>query len=96
MIDERRSRKRWHSILKGQIISLDQAPLTECTVRDLSDTGARIHLREVSQLPPEFHLEIRRRGLRVHSRLTWSQGTNHGVIFLEEVKAWTDPIRAEQ
>jgi hypothetical protein len=96
MIDERRARKRWHSILGGQIVSLDRSPLIECTVRDLSDTGARIRLREVSQLPPEFQLEIPRRGLRVHSRLTWSQGINHGVIFLEEVKAWTDPIRAER
>jgi phage protein D len=92
-MDERRSRKRWHSVLKGQIVSLNRTSLIECTVRDLSDTGARICLRDTTDLPPEFQLEIPRRGLRVHSRLTWSQGTSHGVIFMEEVKAWTDPIR---
>lgn len=95
MTEERRSRKRWHSVLKGQIVSLTRASLIECTVRDLSDTGARLCFRNATDLPPEFQLEIPRRGLRVHSRLTWSQGNNHGVIFMEEVKAWTDPLRAE-
>ena len=92
-MDERRSGKRWHTVLKGRIISLDQHSLIECTVRDLSDTGAKICLSSVCELPSEFELEIPRRGLRVPSRLTWSRGTDYGVIFLEQVKAWTDPVR---
>ena len=64
------------------------------TVRDLSDTGARIYFADGAELPPEFKLEIPSRGLRVASRLMWSRGANHGVMFLEKVEVWTDPLRA--
>ncbi|WP_201836198.1 PilZ domain-containing protein [Microvirga zambiensis] len=92
-MDERRSRKRWHSVLKGQIVSDDHPLLIECTVRDLSDTGAKIRLFNTCELPSEFNLEIPSRRLRVQSRVTWSRGSDHGVMFLEKVKAWTDPVR---
>lgn len=93
-MNERRSSKRWRSLLSGQIMSTDRSSHIECTVRDLSDTGAQICLVDSSELPPEFELTIPSRGLRVQSRLTWSRGADHGVVFLEEVKAWTDPLRA--
>jgi hypothetical protein len=93
MVDERRSRKRWHSVLKGHIMSSYQPPLIECIVRDLSDTGAKIRLFDPCELPSEFNLEIPSRRLRVQARLTWSRGTDHGLMFLEKVKAWTDPVR---
>ncbi len=94
-MDERRSAKRWSSILTGWIIPGNGSQSIECIVRDLSDTGARIYYADGTQLPSDFALEIPSRGLRVQSRLMWSHGTaNHGVMFLEEVRAWTDPLRS--
>jgi hypothetical protein len=92
-MDERRSTKRWPAVLAARIASDSRSVSIECIVRDLSDTGARIYLTDNSSLPPEFVLEIPSRGLRVQSRLMWSRGANHGVAFLETVKAWTDPLR---
>ncbi|WP_457093561.1 PilZ domain-containing protein [Microvirga sp. P5_D2] len=94
VMDERRSAKRWRTILAGRIIFVGQSQPMECVVRDLSDTGARLYFADPSLLPSEFELEIPSRDLKVRSRLMWSQGANHGVMFMEEVKAWTDPLRA--
>jgi hypothetical protein len=93
-MNNRRSSKRWHTVLKGLIVSNTQPAPIECTVRDLSDTGARIYLADASAIPSEFELEIPTKGLRIQSCLVWSQGANHGLSFLETVKVWTDPLRA--
>jgi hypothetical protein len=94
-VDNRRSSKRWHTVLKALIVSNNQSSPIECTVRDLSDTGARIYFADASAIPPYFELEIPTKGLRIQSRLVWSQGANHGLTFLEKLKVWTDPLQAE-
>jgi hypothetical protein len=93
-MSERRSTKRWNTILTALVKSDNQLQSTECVVRDLSDTGAKVYFAGLLDLPAEFELVIPSRGLRVRSRLMWSQGANHGVMFLEEVRAWTDPLRS--
>lgn len=93
-MDERRSAKRWHTVLAGQIICNSRSASIECIVRDLSDTGARLYFTDASQLPPEFELEIPTRGVKVRSRLMWTRGANYGVMFLEQVKVWKDSLRA--
>jgi hypothetical protein len=94
LVDERRSSKRWRTVLRGQIVSNNQSSPIEFTVRDLSDTGARIYFTDGAELPPEFKLEIPSRGLQIESRLMWRRGANHGFMFLEKVRVWTDPLRA--
>jgi PilZ domain len=90
---ERRSSRRWHAALRARIVFNNRSSVLDCTVRDLSDTGAGISFAGISPLPTEFELEIPNRGFRVHGRLIWSRGTNHGVMFLHKAKAWTDPLR---
>ena len=69
------------------------API-ECTVRDLSDTGARIYLADASPIPSKFTLETPTKVLRIHTDLVWSKRADHGLSFLETVKVCTDPLRA--
>ena len=90
---ERRSAKRWRTLLKVQITPPTESGPIECVARDLSDTGARLYLADPSRLASEFFLEIPSKNLKVRSRLMWSRGANHGIMFLDEVKAWTDPVR---
>ena len=93
-MDERRSSRRWRAVLGGQIVVNNRTTALLCTVRDLSDTGARIYFADASAIPAEFEFEIPSRGIRIPSVLVWTRGANHGVMFLEKVKAWTDPWRA--
>src|SRR5215218_10453290 len=91
LIVEKRSSKRWHTVLTGQVVFNNRSSVLTCTVRDLSEIGARICFTDAFELPPEFDLEIPSRGLRLPARLVWSRGANYGVVFLKKAKAGTVP-----
>ncbi|GEO19277.1 PilZ domain-containing protein [Microvirga aerophila] len=88
---EKRSEKRWHTVLKGQVVFNNRGSVLDCTVQDLSNIGARIYFTNAVELPPEFELEIPSRRLRLLARRIWSREASHGVMFLEKAKAGTVP-----
>jgi PilZ domain-containing protein len=67
--DNRRSSQRRRTVLTGKVLFNNRASVFDCTVRDLSDTGAQLTLADVSALPPEFELEIPGKCLQVQARL---------------------------
>ncbi len=77
--DKRTSQRR--TVLKGQVLFNNRASVFDCTVRDLSATGAQLIFADVSALPPKFELEIPSKDMRVQARVIWSRGQNHGVRF---------------
>jgi hypothetical protein len=79
--DDRRSSKRRRTVLRGRVVFNNRSSVLDCTVRDLSDTGAQLTLADVSALPHDFELEIPGKSLQVQARLMWSRGRNHGVRF---------------
>ena len=81
--DDRRSSKRRRTVLKGRVLFNNRSSVFDCTVRDLSDTGAQLTLADVSALPPDFELEIPSRDILVPARVMWSRGKNHGVRFVQ-------------
>jgi hypothetical protein len=92
-MQERRSSKRWGAYLKARIVFNNRSSVLDCTVRDLSDTGAGISFAGVCAIPTEFEIEIPAWGFRAHACPMWSRGTNHGVMFWQKAKAWTDATR---
>jgi hypothetical protein len=80
--DERRLKKRWRTVLKGQIMLNNRSSVLDCTVKNLSDIGANLVFADVSLLPQDFELDIPSRNLRVQARLIWSRGATHGVMFV--------------
>ncbi|MBM6584311.1 PilZ domain-containing protein [Microvirga sp. BT689] len=89
-MDERRSSKRWPTALKARVVFNNRRSVLDCTVRDLSETGARIYFADISAIPPEFDLEVPSRGIRVRAFRMWSRGANHGIMFLEQLKVRPD------
>ncbi len=83
---DNRSSQRRRTVLTGRVVFNNRSSVLDCTVRDLSETGARISFA-VSELPPEFELEIPNKGQRVQARLMWSRGATHGVMFVQDQKA---------
>jgi hypothetical protein len=79
--DNRRSSTRRRTILKGRVVLNSRASVFDCTVRDLSDTGAQLIFTEVFVIPQEFELEIPSKGLLRPVRVMWSRGKNHGIQF---------------
>ncbi|MEW6769153.1 MAG: PilZ domain-containing protein [Pseudomonadota bacterium] len=76
---EKRSAPR-HRVLKGGTISFGGAGL-DCTVRNVSDTGAGLDLAEVEQIPPSFKLAIAADNFLRRCRMVWSKGRRIGVKF---------------
>ena len=80
---DKRASDRRRTVLKGRVLFNNRASVFDCTVRDLSDTGAQLTLADVSALPPDFELEIPSKDILVQAHVMWSRGKNHGVRFVQ-------------
>jgi hypothetical protein len=70
--------------------------MADCTIRDLSEGGARIHAPTVLGLPNEVDLLIMREGLVVRAKRIWAGFPHFGLKFLaaEGVEKSTRPQAA--
>ena len=84
-MDERRSTTRRTTFLKGQAFLNNGASFVDCSVRNLSDTGACLHFADTFIPPREFMFKIPSRNLVFQARVAWSQGMIHGVMFMQKV-----------
>ena len=80
-MDNRRGDRRARVLKSGRIITSDKAPKIDCTVRDLSDAGARLIIPSSTfGVPHEFKLKIGDDGPR-DCRVAWRTETAVGVKF---------------
>jgi len=82
--EERRNARRQRVLKEGHIIMLDHQSVVNCTVRDVSDTGARLKCGEQLSVPREFLLRIGREATMRPARVTWRRGNEVGVVFTGE------------
>jgi PilZ domain len=61
------------------IVVTDKAPKLECTVRNISETGAALEVSTTFGIPAQFDVIID--GVRHHCRQVWRTGTKIGVTF---------------
>lgn len=78
---DRRNSTRKRTLLKGRIIFNNRCSVIECTIRDISETGAKISFAHPTPLPAEFELDIPSKGPPVRARVMWSNGKECGVFF---------------
>ena len=78
---ERRPHKRRRMLLGGVVVSGAGAYVFDCSIRNLSESGAKIVCAKGVQLPPRFHLIIVRDRLVCEAELSWRQGDAYGVAF---------------
>lgn len=79
LLDEKRiaPRKR---LLKGAFVVLsEKAPKLECTVKNLSDTGALLQVSTTFGIPANFDLILETH--RHHCHVVWRTDTKIGVRF---------------
>ena len=78
---ERRVKRRKRVQLAAKIAFSSTA--ADCTIRDLTDGGARIHAPTVLGLPDQVFLLITSEGLVVRTRRVWADFPAFGLKFLE-------------
>jgi hypothetical protein len=76
-----RAPKRRNRVLLGGVISYaDGKHSFSCTIRDITDKGARVGVRG-QQFPPNFYLINIRDRLVYDAKVIWNRGTDVGVSF---------------
>jgi hypothetical protein len=84
-----RAHQRLKTLFEGRVVVENRFSLISCTVRDLSNGGARIEFGGSYAPPPEFQLEIPSRDFSAWARTVWSSGRRHGVMFFKPSEAAT-------
>lgn len=79
-MQERRGSVR-HRMLKGaKIVFNHRYSAIDCTVRNLSETGAMLTVAGQTAIPHEFDIKMESAFVR-HCRVVWRQDTRLGVQF---------------
>jgi PilZ domain len=79
-MNEHRRSPRARMLKTGKIVLSDKAPKLECTVRNLSETGACIQVSATFGIPPTFDFILD--GVRRHCRVAWIRDTRIGIAFV--------------
>jgi len=93
-MNETRATRRTKSFLLGLIHDCRKRGALDCTIRDLSDGGARIAFSATVALPEVIELEIPQRELRRRARVVWRRSDEVGLSFVEEDRT-AKPASAE-
>ena len=81
-----RTAPRTRTLLQARIEFNGGATTVDCTVRDLSDAGARLQVAESVVIPSKFTLYVPKHSRRYHALLRWHRGGFAGVEFETEQK----------
>jgi hypothetical protein len=79
-MDEHRAAQRRRLLKAGRILFGGGATI-DCTVRNLSETGAALEVTSPVGIPDEFTLVIGADDIRVPCRVVWRKETRIGVHF---------------
>lgn len=78
---ERRPHQRRRMLLGGVVVFGRGDCVFDCSIRNLSESGAKIVCAKGIELPQSFHLIIVRDRLICEAQLSWRQGDAYGVAF---------------
>ncbi len=81
--EHRRTRRR-RTLLDGRVVFNNRYSVIECTVRDLSVSGAKVTFEHPTPLPPTVELEVPKTGQNFRADVIWSDGRSHGLMFVHE------------
>ena len=79
-MQDKRTDIRKRVLKSAQIILSDKAPKLECSVRNLSDTGACLQVSTTYGIPMSFDVVLD--GVRRPCRAVWRTDTKIGVTFM--------------
>ena len=79
-MDDRRTSQRQRTLKGGLIAFNDDRSTVTCTVRNLSDSGARLAVASIVGIPDSFVLRLTDKTKR-DCRVVWRKPTELGVTF---------------
>ena len=79
-MDERRDKSR-HRVLKAGTIEFGGGGAIDCTIRNLSDTGAALDVTSPVGIPDHFKLLVQADGTHLACTVVWRKEKRIGVRF---------------
>jgi hypothetical protein len=80
---DRRGCRRNRVFLGGKIAYGKLSSTTDCTIRDLSDRGARVSLPEGRLIPDDVYLVNMKSGIAYEAKVAWRRAPAAGRKFLQ-------------
>ncbi len=78
---EHRKVARQKALLRGKLYFNNRLSVVDCTIRDISEGGARLVYSEAVVTPDELELHIPQKNETVKVRIVWRRGYEVGVAF---------------
>jgi hypothetical protein len=83
MVESRRT-ERVRCFLRAKIVFNNKRSTFDCTIRNISATGAKIEVSEAASIPARFELEIPQRGRVYQAQILWRDKEAMGVEFVKD------------
>jgi len=80
-MNEKRKTPRRRVLKEGKIVFADGMRVIDCTIRDMSDGGARLLIASTLGVPERFQLYQKSSGLLYPASIIWRQANAIGVRF---------------
>lgn len=80
-----RRERRLSTVLPGVIAALDGSAEHDCTIRDLSESGARVKAPKGAALSDEFYLMHMKERTAYHAKVVWRFDGFMGLRFLSAI-----------
>jgi hypothetical protein len=84
--DENRIRRRDRVLKRGKILLTNKSSVVDCTIRDMSETGARIICGEQTAVPTEFRFMALGDNIIREAKVMWRRGDQAGIRFTGEAR----------
>jgi hypothetical protein len=83
---EGRAAKRLRVLKSAKIVFNLSQSMVDCTVRDLSDTGAKLLLSKPTDVPDEFRIVFTQDNTIRDAQVKWRKAEQLGIVFTSEAK----------
>jgi hypothetical protein len=92
-VAERRPKSRRRALLGGQVVHSGGRFSFPCTIRNISEDGARIAFKKGQMMPSDFYLVDTWAGQGHRAHIAWVTATEAGLSFSTsfDMNAITDP-----
>lgn len=80
-MEEKRKVPRRRVLKEGKIVYADGLRVLDCTIRDMSPSGARLLISSTVGLPDTFQLYEKSSGMLYPAKVAWRQANSLGVEF---------------
>jgi hypothetical protein len=78
-----RKAPRKRTLLGGKVVYGDGQHVLDCTIRDLSETGAKIAIAKGAVIPTRVFLIDRRAPIAYEATVSWIKAPDFGLTFLK-------------